>query len=150
MLLMCLQVESSVKKRAKKYMFSLGLDFRGVVSGCHAQHGECWLFPPLVAAFEGMQKLPDSRSVLTSLVAVAARAPLTRHPQRAHRVVRAVEASGAGDTLATRRRLRAAACGVMRCGRWLQRRASRNRVFVSSRFIPGKSKAWSTLSLQAS
>ncbi len=50
-----------MKKRAKKYMFSLGLDFRGVVSGCHAQHGECWLFPPLVDAFERMQTLPDSR-----------------------------------------------------------------------------------------
>jgi len=58
-LMRSVQVESNVKKRAKKYAFSIGLDFRGVVSGCHAQHGECWLFPPLVAVFEQMQSRPD-------------------------------------------------------------------------------------------
>jgi hypothetical protein len=55
------QAEKNVKKRAKKYFFSQGLDFRGVVCGCHAQHGESWLFPPLADAFERMQMLPDHR-----------------------------------------------------------------------------------------
>jgi hypothetical protein len=60
-ILTLVQTEKNVKKRAKKYVFSQGLDFRGVVSGCHAQHGQSWLFPPLADAFERMQTLPDPR-----------------------------------------------------------------------------------------
>jgi len=43
----------SIKKKAKKFDFTLNTAFDAVVKGCRKQHGNhCWLYPALVHAFK--------------------------------------------------------------------------------------------------
>lgn len=44
-------ISKNVKKRAKKYNFTINRDFSGVVNGCHNQHGIGWLYDPIVRSF---------------------------------------------------------------------------------------------------
>lgn len=46
-----LHIKKSVGKKSKKFSLSINLCPNQVVQGCHDQHSNCWLLPPLVAAF---------------------------------------------------------------------------------------------------
>ncbi|KAF4702504.1 hypothetical protein FOZ62_030776, partial [Perkinsus olseni] len=43
-----LHIHKKVRKKAGQYELSFDTDFDGVVSSCHRQHGEAWLYPPIV------------------------------------------------------------------------------------------------------
>ncbi|KAF4657608.1 hypothetical protein FOL46_007354 [Perkinsus olseni] len=43
-----LHIHKKVRKKAGRYELSFDTDFDGVVSSCHRQHGEAWLYPPIV------------------------------------------------------------------------------------------------------
>jgi Leu/Phe-tRNA-protein transferase len=47
-----LHVKRSVRKRAKRFRVSSGACFDRVLQGCLAQHGENWLYPPIVELFQ--------------------------------------------------------------------------------------------------
>jgi Leu/Phe-tRNA-protein transferase len=47
-----LYVAKSTRKRARRCRLTVDRCFRRVVAGCHRQHGEGWLWPPLIRAFE--------------------------------------------------------------------------------------------------
>jgi len=50
-------ISKSIRKKARKFRFTLNQDFDGVVAGCHEQHGRsCWLYPQLVRAFSEMNR----------------------------------------------------------------------------------------------
>ena len=58
-----LHTSKSVKKKAKKFEFTLNKAFDAVVKGCRSQHGShCWLHPALVHSFKKLHK-NHSRSV---------------------------------------------------------------------------------------
>jgi Leu/Phe-tRNA-protein transferase len=46
-----LHTKKSVRKKAKNFSLSINTCLDKVVQGCHEQHSNCWLLPPLVAAF---------------------------------------------------------------------------------------------------
>ncbi len=46
-----IHLSKNVKKRSKKYTFTIDQAFNGVVEGCHEQHGVGWLYDPIVRAF---------------------------------------------------------------------------------------------------
>ncbi|GKY98477.1 hypothetical protein MPSEU_000805000 [Mayamaea pseudoterrestris] len=48
-----LHTSKSTRKKAKRYQLTVNTSFRRVVEACRQQHGEtCWLYEPLVQAFE--------------------------------------------------------------------------------------------------
>ena len=50
-----LHIAKSVRKKAKRFTFTINQDFDAVIAGCRHQHGShCWLYPPLVTAFAAM------------------------------------------------------------------------------------------------
>eukprot|EP00906_Rhabdomonas_costata_P002668 RCo004159 len=51
-----LHVEHGARKAAKNFEITIDSDFEGVVKGCHAQHGQNWLYPPIVEAFRCLSK----------------------------------------------------------------------------------------------
>eukprot|EP00586_Coscinodiscus_wailesii_P000519 CAMPEP_0172478822 /NCGR_PEP_ID=MMETSP1066-20121228/3029_1 /TAXON_ID=671091 /ORGANISM="Coscinodiscus wailesii, Strain CCMP2513" /LENGTH=252 /DNA_ID=CAMNT_0013238721 /DNA_START=79 /DNA_END=834 /DNA_ORIENTATION=+ len=44
----------STKKKSKRFAVSINANFTEVVSGCHEQHGEGWLYPSIVQAFKAL------------------------------------------------------------------------------------------------
>lgn len=46
-----LHTSKSIRKKSKRFCLSVNTYLEGVIQGCHAQHDNCWLLPPLVAAF---------------------------------------------------------------------------------------------------
>jgi Leu/Phe-tRNA-protein transferase len=52
-----LHVSRSVRKKAKRFHITVNTAFDRVVAGCKKQHGRrCWLYPPLVEAFQNMNQ----------------------------------------------------------------------------------------------
>jgi Leu/Phe-tRNA-protein transferase len=51
-------VANSVRKKSAKLSFTHNAAFADVIKACIAQHGENWLFPPLVRAFTYMHTHP--------------------------------------------------------------------------------------------
>lgn len=52
-----LHVSKSARKKSKKYSITVNQRFQETIDGCQEQHGRnCWLYPPLVAAFREMMK----------------------------------------------------------------------------------------------
>jgi Leu/Phe-tRNA-protein transferase len=51
-----LHISKSTRKKASKFTLTFNEAFRQVVQGCHDQHEQCWLYPPLVEAFERIQQ----------------------------------------------------------------------------------------------
>jgi Leu/Phe-tRNA-protein transferase len=49
-----LHISKSTRKKSSKFTITLNTAFRDVVNGCHEQHSNCWLEPPLVEAFEAI------------------------------------------------------------------------------------------------
>ncbi|KAF0697343.1 Aste57867_11969 [Aphanomyces stellatus] len=49
-----LHTPKQIRKKAKGYRLTVNGAFDDVVRGCHVQHGEAWLYPPVVAAFRAM------------------------------------------------------------------------------------------------
>ena len=45
-------ISKSIKKNAKRFNLTINKDFEAVVKGCHDQHGDGWLYPPIVQAFK--------------------------------------------------------------------------------------------------
>ncbi|KAG9410482.1 hypothetical protein AC1031_018521 [Aphanomyces cochlioides] len=46
-----LHIPKQIRKKAKGYRLTINQAFDQVVAGCHEQHGEEWLYPPVVQAF---------------------------------------------------------------------------------------------------
>ena len=46
-----LHIQKKARKRSRSFTVTVDAWFDGVVEGCREQHGENWLYPPLVAAF---------------------------------------------------------------------------------------------------
>lgn len=46
-----LHTKKSVRKKTKNFSLSINTCLDRVVKGCHEQHSNCWLLPPLVSAF---------------------------------------------------------------------------------------------------
>ena len=52
-----LHISKSIRKKAKKYSFTINEAMDDVIEGCRQQHGNhCWLYPPLVQAFQEIQQ----------------------------------------------------------------------------------------------
>ncbi|ETW02965.1 hypothetical protein H310_05406 [Aphanomyces invadans] len=49
-----LHVPKQVRKKSKGFHLTFNTAFDSVVAGCHAQHGQAWLYPPVVTAFRAM------------------------------------------------------------------------------------------------
>jgi Leu/Phe-tRNA-protein transferase len=60
-----LHVRKSLRKKSKRFSFSVNRSFDSVVQGCHAQHGSaCWLYPPLVNAFRELNEAGSTDAML--------------------------------------------------------------------------------------
>ena len=55
-----IHISKNVKKRAKKYTFTINRAFNRVVEGCHNQHGIGWLYDPIVRAFQDIHNRSGS------------------------------------------------------------------------------------------
>jgi Leu/Phe-tRNA-protein transferase len=52
-----LHISKSVRKKAKKYTFTINREFERVVQACRQQHGpRCWLYPELVQVFRELHQ----------------------------------------------------------------------------------------------
>jgi Leu/Phe-tRNA-protein transferase len=49
-----LHVGRTVLRAGRRYRLSVDCEFEAVIAGCHAQHGESWLYPPIVAALRSI------------------------------------------------------------------------------------------------
>ena len=49
-------ISKSTKKKCKRWNITINQEFDQVVKGCHSQHGESWLHPPIVKAFRAIHK----------------------------------------------------------------------------------------------
>lgn len=56
--LAALYVQRSCRKRAKRFTLTRDLAFSEVIAGCIQQHGESWLWPPMVALLEACRAPP--------------------------------------------------------------------------------------------
>ena len=52
-----LKVPKRIRSLALPFTFSVNKDFEGVIKGCHRQHGQSWLYPPLVDVLREIHKL---------------------------------------------------------------------------------------------
>ncbi|KAF0683688.1 Aste57867_24250 [Aphanomyces stellatus] len=66
-----LHIPKQILKKAKMYRLTINQAFDQVVHGCHVQHGEAWLYPPVVEAFRAMVPgVPVSPTTTVKLVTV--------------------------------------------------------------------------------
>ncbi|KAF0683689.1 Aste57867_24251 [Aphanomyces stellatus] len=49
-----LHIPKQIRKKAKGFRLTVNEAFDDVVAGCHKQHGQAWLYPPVVEAFRAM------------------------------------------------------------------------------------------------
>jgi len=63
-----LHIPKSTRKKAKGFTLRINTSFDKVVEGCHNQHGEAWLYPPVVTAFKEITSKPDGIHVSQSNV----------------------------------------------------------------------------------
>ena len=61
-----LRVPKRIRSLAQPFTFSVDRDFEGVIKGCHQQHGQSWLYPPLVSVLRNIHKFAVSIDFLSS------------------------------------------------------------------------------------
>ena len=64
-----LHVSKTARKQSRKWKLTVNHAFQDVVSGCHAQHGEAWLYPPMVTLLHAL-KTRTSRDPLVKVVSI--------------------------------------------------------------------------------
>lgn len=65
-----LHVSRSVRRQAARYRLTVNEAMEAVVAGCHRQHGESWLYPPMVAALTALHHRPERTAANDRLVSV--------------------------------------------------------------------------------
>ena len=58
-----LRLHRSAKKKAKHFHLSVDMCFDDVVNGCIRQHGQNWLYPPMVKTLKHIHQSPSARGV---------------------------------------------------------------------------------------